>query len=205
VAKVAVLLTGCGRLDGTDIHEAVLLFTALERRGDTFVCFAPEGNQQVVADHATVSFESEGELRSMLQEATRLAPGPVRPLAEAPTAMLDGVILPGGAGAFRGLCEPGGQGIGGGALLPDVRSFLQSILDKGGKVGAIGTASIVLDRLLDRPLGSGTGASGSDMLQLDPNSATAYCSGLMMSASLIQAETGIRKLVDWMSARKTEE
>jgi len=205
VAKVAVVLTGCGRLDGTDVHEAVLLFTALERRGDTFVCFAPERNQQVVADHATVSFESEGEVRNMLREATRLAPGPVRPLGEAPTAMLDGVILPGGAGAFRGLCEPGGQGIGGGNLLPEVRSFLQSILDKGGKIGAIGTASVVLDRLLDRPLGSGPTGTASDSLRLDPNGATAYCSGLMLSASLMEAEKGIRKLVDWMSTGETKE
>ena len=118
--------------------------------------------------------------------------------------MLDGVILPGGAGAFRGLCEPGGQGIGGGKLLPEVRLFLQAVLDKGGRIGAIGAASVVLDRLLDRPLASEPLGNESGSLHLDPHGATAYCSGLMLSASLIDAGNGIDQLVDWMSGTGQE-
>lgn len=201
MAKVAVVLTGCGRLDGTDVHEAVLVYAALERGKHTYISLAPEGDQQVVADHASATFDESGETRNMFQESTRLAPGPVRPLKEGPTAMLDGVILPGGAGAFRGLCEPGGQGIGGGELLPDVRRFLQAILDKGGRVGAVGMAVVVLDRLLHRPLGSGTGGPDRkpERVIVDPDGSTAHCSGLVWSSSLLEVEAGIGHLVNWVA------
>ncbi len=205
MGKVAVVLTGCGRLDGTDVHEAALVYSALERGKHTYISLAPEGEQQVVADHASASFQVDREARNMLQEAARLAPGPVRPLKEAPVAMLDGAILPGGAGAFRGLCEPGGQGIGGGDLLPDVRRFLQSILDQGGRIGAVGMASVVLDRLLNRALGEGGVLAEGGRLTIDEEKAVARCSGLVWSGSLVEAEAGIARLVHWVACGALQE
>ena len=41
-AKVAVLLSGCGFMDGAEIHESVLTLYFLERAGASIQMFAPD-------------------------------------------------------------------------------------------------------------------------------------------------------------------
>lgn len=41
MANVAVILSGCGYLDGAEVFEAVLSLLAIERRGAHYQCFAP--------------------------------------------------------------------------------------------------------------------------------------------------------------------
>ena len=41
MAKVGVLLSGCGVNDGSEIHEAVLTMLALDRLGAKRLCMAP--------------------------------------------------------------------------------------------------------------------------------------------------------------------
>jgi enhancing lycopene biosynthesis protein 2 len=40
--RVGVLLCGCGRLDGTDVSEAILTLLVIERAGAVAVCAAPD-------------------------------------------------------------------------------------------------------------------------------------------------------------------
>ncbi|MDP6220992.1 MAG: hypothetical protein QGG76_05320, partial [Candidatus Thalassarchaeaceae archaeon] len=61
--KVAVVLSGCGVYDGTEIHEAVLTLLAIEEAGATWHCFAPDIEQMHVIDHSRGTV-SEGEARS---------------------------------------------------------------------------------------------------------------------------------------------
>ncbi len=199
MAKIGVMLTGCGRLDGTDVHEAVLALLFLEKGGHTSVCLVPEGDQPMVADHAGAELDVPGPARNMLQESARLAFGPVRLLPEVPVRMLDGVIVPGGAGAVRSLCHQGGMGIGGGPLREDVRDFLLTVLGQGGRVGAVGLAAVALDRLLGRELRQGTAGLSPEILAVDPDGTTAYCSGLLGARSLRDAAAGIEKLVVWIA------
>ena len=49
--KVAVVLAGCGFLDGAEIHEAVITLLALDRAGAEIVCAAPNVDQAHVVDH----------------------------------------------------------------------------------------------------------------------------------------------------------
>ena len=37
--KIAVVLSGCGVFDGTEIHEAVLTLLAIEEEGASWHCF----------------------------------------------------------------------------------------------------------------------------------------------------------------------
>ena len=53
MAKVGVVLSGCGVFDGAEIHEAVLTLLALDRRGAEAVCMAPNVDQAHVVDHLT--------------------------------------------------------------------------------------------------------------------------------------------------------
>ena len=43
--KTAVLLSGCGVYDGTEIHEAVLALLALSQNNLDFICTAPDINK----------------------------------------------------------------------------------------------------------------------------------------------------------------
>ena len=52
-ANVAVILSGCGVFDGSEIHESVLTLLALARAGATVTCAAPEITQRHVINHAT--------------------------------------------------------------------------------------------------------------------------------------------------------
>ena len=51
--KVAVLLSGCGHLDGAEVRESVLALLALDQHGATVQCIAPNAPQFHVVYHFT--------------------------------------------------------------------------------------------------------------------------------------------------------
>src|SRR5687768_11740699 len=99
--KVGVLLSGCGVMDGAEIHEAVCTMLALDRAGADIVCLAPDREQAAVVDH--VKGQPVRETRNVLVEAARIARGNIRDVAKVSPAELDAVILPGGFGAAKNL------------------------------------------------------------------------------------------------------
>ena len=83
--KAAVLLAGCGHMDGAEIRESVLTLLALDQHGAEFQCIAPNAAQSHVINHATGQV-AENASRNILEEASRIArfgrvpgPGPGRP------------------------------------------------------------------------------------------------------------------------------
>nr|XP_028700843.1 glutamine amidotransferase-like class 1 domain-containing protein 3A, mitochondrial isoform X3 [Macaca mulatta] len=62
-AKVALVLSGCGVYDGTEIHEASAILVHLSRGGAEVQIFAPDVPQMHVIDH-TKGQPSESESRS---------------------------------------------------------------------------------------------------------------------------------------------
>ncbi len=101
--RVGVVLSGCGFLDGSELHEAVLTLLHLDRAGAKAVCLAPRGPLAGVVDHATQQ-PVPGERRDMLTEAARIARGKILDLAAIEPDQLDALILPGGYGAAKNLC-----------------------------------------------------------------------------------------------------
>ena len=102
--KVAVLLAGCGVNDGSEIHEVVLTLLALDEAGVEVECFAPDGDQAHVVNHLTHQ-PVAGEKRNVLIESARIARGKVRSLKEASATDFDALILPGGFGVAKNLCN----------------------------------------------------------------------------------------------------
>lgn len=49
--KIAVVLAGCGHLDGAEIHEATLTLLYLAQAGVDYECLAPNRNQYHVLNH----------------------------------------------------------------------------------------------------------------------------------------------------------
>ncbi|SDZ82772.1 Enhancing lycopene biosynthesis protein 2 [Desulfuromusa kysingii] len=103
MAKVGVILSGCGVYDGSEIHEAVITLLALNRAGADVICMAPNMEQTIV-NHLTGE-PVAGVTRNVLEESARIVRGDIRDIATVDTAELDALFLPGGFGAAKNLCN----------------------------------------------------------------------------------------------------
>ena len=148
-AKAAVLLAGCGHVDGAEIRESVLALLALDQHGVAFQCIAPNAEQHHVIDHATGGV-AVGAVRNMLEEASRIArAGKCLDLAEARPDDYDALLLPGGFGVAKNLCSFAFQGPGG-EVRPDVAAFVKAFFDAAKPVGAICIAPALVALCLAR-------------------------------------------------------
>jgi enhancing lycopene biosynthesis protein 2 len=102
--KIALILSGCGFYDGSEIQEAVLTLLALDRAGAETICFAPDIEQLQVIDHRTGEI-SLNETRNVLSESARICRGAIHDLAELDADAFDALIIPGGYGAAKNLCD----------------------------------------------------------------------------------------------------
>lgn len=106
--KVAVILSGSGHQDGTEIHEAVIAVLALDRAGCEVVYFAPDKTQAKVQNH--IKHVATQETRNVLIESARIARGDIKHLSELEPTLIDGVVIPGGFGAALNLCDFASKG-----------------------------------------------------------------------------------------------
>jgi enhancing lycopene biosynthesis protein 2 len=102
--KIGVVLSGCGVMDGSEIHESVLTLLAIDRAGAEAVCMAPNIKQYHVINHLTGE-ESKGEARNVLTESGRIARGKIRDVASVKASELDALVFPGGYGAAKNLSD----------------------------------------------------------------------------------------------------
>lgn len=100
---VAVVLSGCGYLDGAEITEAVATLVALGQAGLAYQVYAPDRLQMHVVDH--VRCAPAEEARNILVESARIARGQISPLAQLDPAAHAALVLPGGFGAAKNLCN----------------------------------------------------------------------------------------------------
>ncbi|WP_428774441.1 isoprenoid biosynthesis glyoxalase ElbB [Vibrio sp.] len=101
--KVAVILSGCGVFDGSEIHEAVLTLHAIEKQGASWHCFAPDIEQAHVVNHATG--QESDQRRNVLEESARIARGKIGDLETLHVDEFDALVLPGGFGAAKNLTD----------------------------------------------------------------------------------------------------
>ena len=96
--KAAVLLAGTGYLDGSEIAEATLALTMLEKYRMDYKIFSL--NKEVNAvDHSTGN--EDGDRRNAKKESARIARGPVREMNELHVDDFDLLVIPGGMGAMK--------------------------------------------------------------------------------------------------------
>ena len=132
--KIAVILSGSGFLDGAEIRESVLTLLAIDQNNAEAVCFAPNINQHHVINH--FSKEEMNETRNVLVEAARIARGQIQDLAAANPNDFDAVILPGGFGVAKNLCDFAFSGSDG-VVNPIVEKFVLSMHELNKPIGAI--------------------------------------------------------------------
>jgi enhancing lycopene biosynthesis protein 2 len=104
MAKIGVILSGCGVYDGSEIHEAVITLLAIDRAGAEAVCMAPDIEQMHVINHLAGEV-AEGESRNVLVESVRIARGNIKNIKDVAVGDFDALMLPGGFGAAKNLCN----------------------------------------------------------------------------------------------------
>ena len=98
--KVAVILSGCGFMDGSEIHEVVHTLTSLQKNGLDYDCIAPDLHFTPV-DHT--STEGQDDERSVLIESARIARGDIKKLSDVNPDDYAALIFPGGFGVAKHL------------------------------------------------------------------------------------------------------
>lgn len=217
VTKVGVVLSGCGFLDGSEIHEAVLTLMHLDRHGVEIVCTAPRGAQLHVIDHAQKAPEA-GASRDVFVESARIARGRIRDLATVRENDLDAVVMPGGFGAAKNLSDFAAKGA---AAVPhkEVARLLREMHAAKKPIGAICIAPAVVAAALGRTvhptLTIGNDAGTAKALQamgcqhrdcavtdcvVDADNRIVTTPAYMFEAGPAQVAQGIGKLVDAVMA-----
>lgn len=212
MTRIGVVLSGCGFLDGSEIHEAVLTLLHLDQRGVEVVAMAPRRPQRHVVDHRSGA-EAAGEVRDVLAESARLVRGRIVELASVSAESLDGLILPGGFGAAKNLSDFAFQGAAA-TVHPDLRRLLQELHARRRPIGALCIAPAILAVVLgqlgpqltignDAATAAALGQCGVRHVDcavtdcvVDPDLRLVTTPAYMYDARIHQVSQGIGKLVD---------
>jgi enhancing lycopene biosynthesis protein 2 len=210
MARVAVVLSGCGYLDGSEIHESVITLLALDRAGAEVECLAPDKPQLDVVDHRSGE-ASAGPTRNVLEESSRIARGAIRDIAEARVEDYDAVILPGGFGAAKNLSSFATEGPAC-SVDPGVERLLRGVHEAGKPVGLICIAPAVGARLFpDVELTIGSDLDTANALEqmgahhkpcavesfvCDEKAKVVSCPAYMLGPGIKDVAAGIEQLVD---------
>lgn len=130
--NIAVVLSGCGVYDGTEIHESVITLLRLSQRGAHVQCFAPNIAQLHVINHLTG--EEMPESRNVLVESARIARGEIKDIREAKVDDFDALIVPGGFGAAKNLSSFATEGAAC-SVQPDVLALAEAFAEAGKPIG----------------------------------------------------------------------
>jgi enhancing lycopene biosynthesis protein 2 len=211
--RIGVILSGCGVYDGSEIHEAVITLLAIDRAGAKAVCMAPDIPQMHVINHLAGE-PAEGETRNVLVESARIARGDIKDLASVQVADLDAVILPGGFGAAKNLCNFAVAGPDC-EVNPDVARLIREMYIAKKPIAAVCIAPAVLSKVLgdekvahkltignDEGTAAAMASMGTEHVQcpveefiVDPVNKLVSSPAYMLAGSISEAAEGIEKTV----------
>jgi len=213
--NVAVILAGCGVYDGSEIHEATLSLLALDQAGAHVQCFAPNIMQMDVVNHITG--EQMDEQRNVMVESARIARGNIKPLSAFTADSFDAVLLPGGFGAAKNLCNFAVLGSEC-TVNEEVEEVLCSMHKKGKPIAALCISPVMLARVFEgakvtlgadgnaaQAIAEGMGAQhivtthGQITIDEELKLITAPC--YMLEASIAQIYEGVKNAVDALIER----
>ncbi len=206
--KVAVVLSGCGFKDGSEIHEAVMTLLAIDKHGAEYSCFAPDVKQCRVVNHFSDK-ESE-ETRNVLAESARIARGDISLLSEFDAEEFDALIFPGGFGAALNLSDFAFKGANC-EVNEDVKKAVSDMHRLGKPIGALCIAPVIIAKLITgAEVTIGNDAATADVIKnmgashqntkhcetcIDKDNKIVTTPCYMLASSISQIYTGADKLV----------
>jgi enhancing lycopene biosynthesis protein 2 len=144
--KVAVVLSGCGFLDGAEITEAVSTLISLSEAGCETMCFAPNQDFKATAHYGT---NESTESRNALVEAARIARGKIQDLKELQEKDFDAIVFPGGFGAALNLSSWATEGVKS-KVHPEVTRVIREFHSASKPIGAICIAPTLIAKTLGK-------------------------------------------------------
>jgi enhancing lycopene biosynthesis protein 2 len=183
--NIALVLSGCGVYDGSEIHEASACLVHLSRHSANVHIFAPDKPQIHVINHLTG--ETMPETRNVLVESARIARGGqnISSLDKLQVNQFQAIILPGGFGAAKNLST---FAFDGEQMKVDdnLAKILKEFLHSGKPIGMCCISPVIAAKLIP-----GVKLTLGKMKNLNENEAKNVFpySGAVMSARQMGADT----------------
>ncbi|WP_340615954.1 isoprenoid biosynthesis glyoxalase ElbB [Xenorhabdus entomophaga] len=207
--SIAVILSGCGVYDGSEIHESVLTMLSLSRLGAEVSFFSPDEVQHHVINH--LNGEEKKESRHVMEESARITRGNIQPLSQVDINELDALIIPGGFGAAKNLCNFAFKGSDC-EINKELLSIIQGMHQQGKPMGFMCISPVMVPKILGKPIKVTIGNDPETAAQIekmggihvecpvdgivvDFENKIVTTPAYMLAESLSQAEKGIDKLV----------
>ena len=124
--KTAILLSGSGVFDGSEIHESVMAMLALSQNKLEYICTAPDINQHHVINH--INGEEINQQRNILQESARIARGKIVSLSKLNLENISSLVIVGGFGAAKNLSDWAFKGTEG-SVIEDVKNLILNFIE----------------------------------------------------------------------------
>lgn len=142
--KIAIVLSGCGNKDGSEITEATSLIISLSSLGAELSFYSLNKN---FVPKNFLTQEALSETRNLLLESARISRGNIHDLQDIDVNKFDGLAIPGGYGAALHLCDWAAKG-----SRCEVDSHLTSIIKEfhaqSKPIAAICIAPVILAKVL---------------------------------------------------------
>ena len=208
--NIAVILSGCGVYDGTEIHESVITLLRLSQRGAHVQCFAPNIAQLHVINHLTG--EEMPESRNVLVESARIARGEIKDIREAKVDDFDALIVPGGFGAAKNLSSFATEGDAC-SVQADVLALAEAFAEAGKPIGLMCISPAIAAKIygpgvictigkdadtaaaVEKMGGTHQECEVSDIVE-DKARKLVSTPAYMLAQSISEAASGINKMVD---------
>lgn len=143
--KIALVLSGCGHRDGSEITETVSSIIALSQAGAHVEFFAP--NLVIDSFNHHTSKVVDGEKRNMLHESARITRGRSIDIINLKPQDFDALIFVGGVGAATNLSNWNAKGAGC-TVINEVSRAIEAFYSQSKPIGAICIAPVLLARVL---------------------------------------------------------
>lgn len=206
---IAVILSGCGVFDGSEIHESVLTMLSLSKNDVEICFFAPNREQLDVINH--INEETNQEKRNIMVESSRISRGKIAPLSSADAKKFSAVIIPGGFGVAKNLSNFAIKGSDC-EIDKDLLTFCREIHQQGKPMGLMCIAPVMLPKILNKAVKLTIGNDKKTIAQIEQMGGThIICSfddivvdednkvittpAYMLASSPNEAWQGINKLV----------
>jgi len=193
--------------DGSEVHEATLTLYFLDRAGVEIICMAPDISQLEVIDH--LKSESVSEKRNVLVESARIARGDIKDIKEVKASDLDALVIPGGLGAAKNLCNFAVEGADC-TVVPEVERLIKETHEAGKPVGFICIAPVIAAKVLGATVTIGNDRDtattiekmggkhivcGVDEIAVDEKNKVVSTPAYMLGPTISRVALGIEKLV----------
>lgn len=213
--QVAVIISGCGSLDGTDPQELALILLRLDQLNIAWTCFAPDVTQHHVIDH-TSGEAVEGQSRHALVESRRMLHETVYPLEMLKPDDFTAIVIPGGHGAINQLSD---FAVNGSSMqvLEQLVEQLHAFRQAHRPIALVGMAALLVPRIFEQAipvtLGQNAALSGTvsamgglhksagvTEIVVDAENRVITTPGWLTNARPSEVATGLFKLVDRLDA-----